>query len=1305
MLQQESESFRYQIINSYLTTIETSFRENISQLKLINYGTGSGKTYQFFQAVYQTILKYLDYQIIGIYIAPLREHLKVAESLRQQYPDIPVYTIHSREMKMTDSYLKKYKEWLKLIKDQNMWQINSQIATQDKVQEERKKLTTALGIISQIEFLINSNITDEKFKDEQITKAKRELDGVIENFLQFLLKCHPDENSWSQEYLRLVEIFFPLYLVREKSGILLLTYDKFATLIPFFIPRDKTWSKQDYYLDQYIQTNKPDRKFILAFDEQEDGYQIILRKKIDIISPQKLAINNALSSVNRELSIFWSVYGHENRELLNFLEKNKGAFAEFQEYFEKGKNLDLSLQKFIPIYQRLVYEEGNSQDFLREVIKIKQGLETSLAEIFNIYSNYERDNSLVLNFEMLSRVFSKFENNRSLLIPQKLYNTISNELMNIFSYNNLYVYNIEPLKELFLNKNSSGHVHLREEKSSDNTSLAELIYTILVVRSQIKNIKDFLANTLTAEDSQSRSLDIWSQQISKVQKAIKEENTSQNKNSIYLDRFYVYESNKSIINIKEISRYQSYNNNLINPIFREISIGSTVIFKSPEDRIKSMLIDRSNVIFLMSATGGIKGDLSTSYDLGYLKDELLNQSGQSSFQKMSSEEIYLCKKIREERQTKRQVTVDFFNEDLLSFPNNKTREVVKRFEATILDSFIQSCQGDKIWLVKYKIQELKRFIRFLFYLLEDESIKETIAFTQTLSWIKKLLKYWAISKHGNFKIKASEEHPNIYFFEVKHPKYHSNIQIKIVLYAADFNSLYQNKTTTKTYLEELRETAAEKIFFISAYQSAAKGLNPTITNIDGEEKDFDSLVLLMDSYYTLMKSPKKSKNQDWEKSNIFYHFALMKQVVSQSSCGLKIKDFNKYLSDPEAEEFRQQQHQILLGKEVLQAIGRAERRDFNRQEIKIFINEETRQNLVNFYRYLENSSREEIDKFSVNNYQVYLRVKEVETKRAISNYDEHEYQEIEAYHNFQSFRAEMLDDIERLHQNEKKSNITKSWDALRDAIAFQNPDKYLQKLQKSGLFSQEFLESLFYHSYDKPDFIPYLAYPEDNGQKIPIISDSIQGEKIYFYRERLYPEYLKNTMQGYDQEGDKIEYCDSSESIYRLYNQLIPNPDIFNTYIPRPSFFYDILYPSLAENFVERWIQKIIFQGKEWKNIKISHQFQQLLDFRKYNKLYEKFDWYYTKDNQLFCIDVKAWSLASGNRLGQETVKKAQTKLDAIITDYPEFKIVKGLLLNLHAPQEKITQHSLNLCSGNLIYFNEYNLPVASNILQDFLFT
>ncbi len=48
-------SVRSQIINSYLTTIEDSFQENRPQLKLINYGTGSGKTHQLFEAIYKTI--------------------------------------------------------------------------------------------------------------------------------------------------------------------------------------------------------------------------------------------------------------------------------------------------------------------------------------------------------------------------------------------------------------------------------------------------------------------------------------------------------------------------------------------------------------------------------------------------------------------------------------------------------------------------------------------------------------------------------------------------------------------------------------------------------------------------------------------------------------------------------------------------------------------------------------------------------------------------------------------------------------------------------------------------------------------------------------------------------------------------------------------------------------------------------------------------------------------------------------------------------------------------------------------------
>jgi hypothetical protein len=167
---------------------------------------------------------------------------------------------------------------------------------------------------------------------------------------------------------------------------------------------------------------------------------------------------------------------------------------------------------------------------------------------------------------------------------------------------------------------------------------------------------------------------------------------------------------------------------------------------------------------------------------------------------------------------------------------------------------------------------------------------------------------------------------------------------------------------------------------------------------------------------------------------------------------------------------------------------------------------------------------------------------------------------------------------------------------------------------------------------------------------------------------------------------------------------LIPQPEIFNTYIPRQRFFYDMLYPSLTENFVQRWIQDIIFTGRDWKVIKSSNGFEPLLDFEKYSKLYEKFDLYYKKDNMLFCIDVKAWSKSSGNRLSSETLEKAKNKLKRIPEDYPEFKAVKGLLLNLHASKAKNVQHSSTLFSGNLIYFDSRNYLSESSILRDFFF-
>ncbi|MEH2084496.1 MAG: hypothetical protein V7K89_32365 [Nostoc sp.] len=1299
---QHSESARSQILNSYLTTIEDSFRENLSQLKLINYGTGSGKTHQLFQAIYKTIQQYPNTQIIGIYVAPLREHLCVPNSIVTQYPDIPVYKLNSLEMKMTDEYIKLYKKWIhSILKNKQFWKIDPKVYPHEKVQENQQRLKTVEKIISRLEYIKTVGFGDEELNSSETTRARREINKLLENFLEFTIKCKLERSSWINECLKLVEIFFPFYLLQDKSGILMLTYDKFETAIPYFVYKDKTWVKKSNELDKYIiQHTNTSRKFILAFDEQEDGYQIMLDEKLDIISPQMLAINNALSSVNREFSILFST---QNREFLSFVEKNKGAFHKFQEHFEKNKDIDPRLQNFAPVYQRLTFEEGNSIKFLEKVVTIKKELDKSMEEIVGIFNDFEQENPIVLNFEMLSRVFSKFENNRSLLIPQQLYNKISDELMSIFSYNNLYIYNIEPLKKLFLTRPPGGHVHITEEKIADNTSVAELIYAILTVRLQIKTIKYFLANVLDAEDSQSRSLDIWSKQIAKVQKA-SEESSLPNQLLKNLNRTYVYESYKSIINIKEISRYQNPKNNLIDRTLREVSIGSTAILTSPEFKINSMLNNNSNVIFLISATGGVSGDLSTSYDMRYLEDNLRNESGKTSFKAMVEEEILLCEEIRNQRDCNRQIIVNFFHENLSSFPNNQTQEVAERFENNILKDFINDCKNDGTWFSIYKIQEIKNFIRFLFYLFEEDLIKETIVFTQTLRWIKKLMNYWDKLHHGNFGLERSSEHPNIYYVNLRHKEYQSNIRIKIIFYEAAFNSQYFDQITKKTYLNELVEEQGQKIFFISAYQSASKGLNPIIKNHNGDEKDFDSLVLLMDSYYTIMK-PSLKKSEESEKSTTRYHFALMKSIVNLGDSNLEIKDFNKYLSQPEAGTFRDQQHQILLGKAILQAIGRSERRDFPNQVIKIFVNEETRKNLVNFYRYLKQEEPNEIRKFSVNNYKVYLSVQEEENKRVINDYDEHVYQEASASLSFQNFREKMLDDIENFHQDKNAFAITRKWNALRDPVVFKEPDRYLKNLRELKLFPDEFIDSLFYHNAEQPEFTPYLASVEEDGKKFQIVSDSINGEKIYPYQKRLYPENLKTNAQGYDLEENEIDLLNpSTDSIYRLYNELIPQPEIFNTYIPRPHFFYDVLYPSLTENFTERWIKDVVFKGKDWKAIKATYSFEQLLNFKKYPKLYERFDLYYIKDNSLFCIDVKAWSIASGNRLSNQTLEKTQKKLDAIVSDYPEFSTVRGLLLNLHAKKEKNHQYSPTLFSGNLIYFDRYNIPVESNILKDFLF-
>ena len=1307
---EQLELIRNKILDSYLDTIEESYQNNCSQFKLINYGTGSGKTHQLFEAICQTIKKYPNVHSIGIYVAPLREHLSVPSQVKAKYPDVPVYTINSLEMKTTDRYIQLYKKWIPLIlKNAKLWKKALKVYPGDKVEEYKQKLKITKGIISRLEYIKNVGLGDEEYNKFETTRAKQELNNTLESFLEFYIKCELNKDNLSNECSELIKIFFPLYLLREQSGILLLTYDKFETKIQYFIHSGENWIKKSDHLDRYvIQNTNNSKKFILAFDEQEDGYQIMLKKKIDIISPEEMAINNALSSIYREFALLFSKKNNSNRELLTFLERNKGAFHEFQEHLEKGKRLDPNLHKYLGTYQKITSEEGSSIKFLQDLISINKGIEESLADIVAIFNDYDEETPIDFEFETISRVLTKFENTRSLLIPQQLYNQISNDLMNIFCYNNLYIYNIKALQNLYLTKASGNHVRITEKRGSDKTSVAELIYVILAMRSQIGKTKKILANVLDADDSQSHALDIWSKQISKVQKADEENATqSDRQKHQYLDRQYVYESNKPIVNIKEISRYQNPKNNLIDSAFREVSIGSTAILTSPEYKMKSMLVNNANIVFSISATGGIYGDLTTSYDMSYLEDKLRHESGQSSFQTMTPSEVALCEEIRNYRQQHRHTTVGFFTKDWQSFPNKKTIEVVIKFEELILKQFVdylkeqENCSPLNI----YKIQELHRFIRFVFYLFEDDDLKETIAFTQSLRWIRKLIEYCLAVNSSNFIVEKSPKHPSIYYLKIKHKQYQSKVRIKLILYYAQFNKDYYDKSNRTTYLDELVEKEGEKIFFISAYQSASKGLNPIVKNQEGTEKDFDSLVLLMDSHYTAVKSPsKKSKDDEADKKITHNHFALMKSIVNLSESNIEIKDFNEYLNKPEANAFRAQQHQILLGKTTVQAIGRSERRYFDPQVIKIFINEETRENLVLFYNYLQKKEPNEIPKLSVNNYEVYLRVIAEAQKRAIKNYEDHIYDEIDADITFQEFRTTMLEEIELFHKGKNKFDIKKVWDRLRDPVVFKNPSKYLENLRKLKLLPNEFIDSLFYIKSEDSEFTPHLASVEEEGKRFQIISDSIHGEKIYPYQQRLYPEHLKANSQGYDLEGNKISMDVSTDSICQLYNKLIPQLDIFDSYIPRYNFFYDVLYPSLTENFVERWTKDIIFKGKDWKAIKSIYGFEQLLDFKTYPQLYEQFDLYYIQNSVLFCIDVKAWSRASGNRLSKSAVNKAKKKLKTITEDYPEFKAVKGLLLNLHASQEKSHKHSASLSSGNLIYFNSQNCPVESTILRNFLF-
>ena len=153
----EATNPRSKITNIYLSTIQESLTGNHPAIKLINFGTGSGKTYQFFQSVFQTIRDNPDIQVIGLYVAPLREHLNIPPTLKMDYQDIPAFIIYSQDWKTSEEFLKKYPHWIRAIrKNQKVWSSLTKAIGQEKANEAGGNLSKTLGAISDYELLKSS---------------------------------------------------------------------------------------------------------------------------------------------------------------------------------------------------------------------------------------------------------------------------------------------------------------------------------------------------------------------------------------------------------------------------------------------------------------------------------------------------------------------------------------------------------------------------------------------------------------------------------------------------------------------------------------------------------------------------------------------------------------------------------------------------------------------------------------------------------------------------------------------------------------------------------------------------------------------------------------------------------------------------------------------------------------------------------------------------------------------------------------------------------------------------------------------
>ena len=674
--------------------------------------------------------------------------------------------------------------------------------------------------------------------------------------------------------------------------------------------------------------------------------------------------------------------------------------------------------------------------------------------------------------------------------------------------------------------------------------------------------------------------------------------------NLNVDEFFTYFTPKIVFSIEKLDDLPLPPADLEDAI--HVGFRAELFEELPEVSLMRILYNTQNTIITLSATSGFHRSYSNDYG-----HDVLAKFGESPNHSnlgfkcitRSAADVATLSQLRDARRALRNVEFSTFEDTSTGRVSAVTRG--KDFEETLRAwcvPLVSIMKGRN----KYRTMELKRNIETLLMACWDA--KDTLALSLTNDFSRTLREY--LEKTPNplgrptYPIEGCKK-------IVEMRPFNNGVTVRVVLFDADLNKALKDET-------HMNVDRTTKVAFFSSYKTAGTGLNLFTKDMPEDlEQDFERLVLINTPFYSTIKTPAGIDTA------LNYLLALK---IYASSGGMSIASFDQMLKSPEFKRLMMDAHRLSILKDIMQAIGRVERRDTN-INTEIFITDTLMEDISLQFSLIntpENSML--ISSMSMLNKSLMDFCLEEMAKKSFATDVERKAfsdQMAEDGAEIDSFMKGFLK--KKVLKNARTGDIesAKLNDLLRSMDCITNPERFIANIKAHPLIKgDEYYESVvdkFYIKMPKGQEHIKLCWSKgvDRG-----LTDYLGGSQVYRPYENAVPEYTSTL-------------SNSKDGTPGLINNMMDVGNV-DRKLPLP---HPAMIPLIKGNVGEDLFRSFMaLYGIH--PMKLEALFTEFSP-----KVYELYDSFVLKGKTLLCIDVKFWSSFLENaEQSAELVSKAASK-------------------------------------------------------------